>query len=128
MLGWFKELVSPVKDLISEYVVDKDKANELNAKIDAMENTLESKIVDGKTKVMLAELNQDDLYTKRARPTIVYVGLGIAVFNSIMMWVATLLDKGLPGLEVMGAFWAAWGSAVGIYGYQRSKRDKRRGL
>ena len=36
MLGFLTKLITPVTDLVSEYVVDKDKANELVFKISAM--------------------------------------------------------------------------------------------
>lgn len=66
-------------------------------------------------RVMTAELEQGDAYTKRARPTIVYAGLAMIAFNYCA---APLL--GLDALALPTEFWVAWGGVVGIYSVGRS--------
>lgn len=66
-------------------------------------------------RVMVAELNQADNYTKRARPTIIYGGLAMIAFNYCVAPVA-----GVTGLELPAEFWYAWGGVVGVYSVGRS--------
>ena len=69
--------------------------------------------------IIVAELNQGDNYTKRARPTIIYVGLALAFLNYTLL---PLLGK--PGLGVPPDFWFVWGGVAGWYVHSRSA-DKR---
>jgi|GEM_PF-1059131 len=95
--------------------------------------------------IMVAELEQGDKFTKRARPWLVYSGLiftGLILLfrlaaKAIGIWV--LLDKtadpvqmaalqvqieGLAGLNLPGEFWLAWGGAVSIYSIGRSAEKR----
>jgi len=124
MFDWIKQAISPIKDLVSEAITDKDKALAINAKIDELENQLASKIIDAKKEVMVAELKQDDKYTKRARPTVVYAGLSFIFLQFVLPYVNYFLSLELPAPTVPGEFWLAWGGAVGVYAFSRSKYEK----
>jgi hypothetical protein len=119
----------------------------------AARNALTSKILDyaakldetyqkeleAKRDIIVAELNQEDLYTKRGRPTILYGGL---VFIGINYVLAPLIGRLMGFLRSLGEvtpaqalalselskpladlppeFWWAWGGVAGIYVLARS--------
>ncbi len=75
--------------------------------------------------VLVAELNQGDAFTKRARPCIIYTGLGITILNyCVAPLVAHFTGTVLPPIEVPTAFWTAWGGVCGIYVWGRSKEKQ----
>lgn len=97
--------------------------NELVMKLEEYEKT----VVEKKAEVMVAELQQGDNYTKRARPTIIYVGLLAVVLNNILFpwvtWVALTFAENaikLPSIELPAEFWYAWGGVAGIYAFRRT--------
>ncbi len=58
-----------------------------------------------KERVMVAELEQGDNYTKRARPTIVYAGIIASIIDAI-----GTIDFSMPA-----DFWYVWGGVCGVY-------------
>lgn len=76
--------------------------------------------LQAKERIVVAELQQGDNYTKRARPTIIYTGLGIIFAN----WIAGVItalgwpEVTLPSLPV--EFWWTWGGVTGTYAVGRS--------
>ena len=78
--------------------------------------------MESRERVITAELKQDDKYTKRARPTVVYVGLGFIFFNYCLVPLLRLI----PGVEGVGAFdlpngfWAGWSGIVGTWAIGRT--------
>lgn len=107
-------------------------------------------VVEAKRDIIVSEMKQDDNYTKRARPSVVYMGLvfiGLVhvvfplVTKVIMLIMYAGMDvevikvleaspkaleelKGLSQIELPGAFWAAWGSVVSIWEIGRSVEKK----
>jgi len=93
---------------------------------------------DAKSKIMVAELNQGDNYTKRARPTVVYGGLAMIGINYVLFpFLARLVAAGslwlgaageltstmtalLAPLPLPGEFWVAWGGVVSTWVLGRS--------
>ena len=78
-------------------------------------------VTNAKARIIEAELVQGDAYTKRARPTVIYVGLayiGLAciVYPAILAIVGTEVDM----LPLPMEFWVAWGGIVGTYSIGRS--------
>lgn len=66
-------------------------------------------------RVMVAELEQGDSYTKRARPTIIYAGLGMIAWNYCLVPII-----GVDNMQLPAEFWYSWSAVVGIYGVGRS--------
>ena len=74
-----------------------------------------------------AELQQGDLYTKRARPTVVYAGLAVMAVNYCLAPVIfALLDRPLTQIEMPAEFWMAWSGVVSIWSIGRTA--ERRGV
>ena len=102
----------------------------------------ESAVIDAQKSIIVAEMQQGDNYTKRARPTVVYAGLAFMFLVHILLpfilkivAVFTIGDltpdqmnnlKDLMNLSLPGEFWAAWGSVVSIWSIGRSA--ERRGM
>jgi len=61
-------------------------------------------------RIMVAELTQDDKFTKRARPMIIYAGLLAMIADGIQAVPFVMPDM----------FWDGWMVAVGIYAIGRS--------
>ena len=87
----------------------------------------ENVIVQAKEAVMTAELSQEDAYTKRGRPTIIYAGLlFIALVHVVFPIVAWVWQMGrgaavvMPALALPTEFWMAWGGCCSIYILGRS--------
>ena len=81
-----------------------------------IQETLRSELA-AKERVLVAELNQDDAYTKRARPTVVYMGLLFILFNYVIYPASNL---GIEALALPTEFWVAWGGIVGTWSIGRS--------
>ncbi len=76
----------------------------------------EQALIEAQKAVMVAELQQDDLYTKRARPTVVYAGLVfIFLVHVIGPLTAAWGGKPLPEMSLPTEFWWAWSGVVGAW-------------
>jgi len=81
----------------------------------------EDKLVGVQRDIIVAEMQQADSYTKRARPTIVYAGLGfIFLVNVAFPILAFFTGRPIPELNLPGDFWLAWGGVCSIWVIGRS--------
>lgn len=88
----------------------------------------ETALIESQKDIIVAELNQGDNYTKRARPTIVYFGLVVIGLNHIIFpWLGWLLiqimEKSieLPLIELPEEFWWTWGGVCSVWVWGRTK-------
>ncbi len=79
--------------------------------------------LEAKERILIAELQQSDNYTKRARPTIVYAGLAIPLFSVIANAIG--LDFNIRA-AVPDEFWLAWGAVTGTYAVGRTMEKRGR--
>ena len=80
--------------------------------------------------VVAAELSQDDTYTKRARPTLVYAGLAVLFLNHVLLpWLAYFRGMSVPTIDLPAEFWWGWTGVVGAWAVGRTveKRAKTQG-
>ncbi len=99
-----------------------------------LEQTLRQEM-ESKQQVLVAELNQGDNYTKRARPTVVYFGLVLIFLNYCAIPVIQLLGGAqsicptnsdpekcavAAGIKLPEEFWWAWGGIVSTWAIGRS--------
>lgn len=78
--------------------------------------------LEAKQKILVAELTQGDTYTKRARPSVVYLGL---IFIAINYVISPLLQQlaGSPTIvmnDLPEEFWYAWAGICGTWFIGRS--------
>ncbi len=75
------------------------------------------------SKIITTELKQDDKYTKRARPTVIYVGIVLIVWSYIIVPILVsynmLNDVGEDGV-IPSFFWNSWAAIVAVYAGGRS--------
>jgi hypothetical protein len=72
--------------------------------------------------VMVAELEHGDNYTKRARPTIIYAGLAVALFDGIIgPLIGWIWGVDVPKSNLLPEFWYVWGGVCGIYAVGRTR-------
>ena len=84
--------------------------------------------MEAKSSIMLAELKQDDKYTKRARPTVVYVGLVFILLEIFGLRHLILNQLSADKFEaiikssdsIFQTFLIAWSGVIGVYSIGRS--------
>lgn len=87
----------------------------------------DSALLSAQSTIISAEMNQDDRYTKRARPTVVYYGL-FAIFLSyqafpLIIWlieVTTETTIKAPDISLPAEFWYTWGGVCSAWVLGRS--------
>lgn len=85
-----------------------------------IEETLRSEL-QAKERILVAELTQGDSYTKRARPTVVYAGLGFILFNYCLVPVmAKLIGSDITPLSLPEEFWYGWSGIVATWSVGRT--------
>lgn len=94
----------------------------------------EAALLNTQKSVIVAEMQQSDLFTKRARPSIVYFGLAaiglVHVLLPMLAWII-LMWKGqpltnMPNITLPEQFWFTWGGVCSIWIIGRSA--EKRGL
>ena len=129
VIGLAKVLIDGVKALVR----DPNRRDEQDAEIEKLavayaqgvEETYRQEVVT-RERIIVAELQQGDAYTKRARPTVIYVGLIVGLWNSLFSAVWQMWGNGAAFVAVDpgAAFWTAWGGICGLYVWARSRYDK----
>jgi len=81
-----------------------------------------------KERVLVAELSQGDKFTKRARPMVVYTGLGVLILNHVALpWIAHFIpSQDIPVIEIPTEFWIGWSGIVATWSIGRD--SCRRGI
>lgn len=79
------------------------------------------KSMESRERIIVAEMQSGDSYTRRARPTIVYVALAAIVFNyCVIPTIQTLAGVGLEPFELPQEFWWAFSACIGVWSAGRS--------
>jgi hypothetical protein len=128
IIGILSTIISPVTNLIDELSTSDEEKLKLKNELKIIEQQTqlnlieyEKTVIDKKAEIMVAELKQDDNFTKRARPTIVYSGLGILILNNVVLpWLNHFLGSAPPAINIPSEFWYVWGGVAGVYAFKRS--------
>lgn len=133
MIGWLskivggttKDVANGIGGIIDQFHTSDEEKQKAKLEIEKLlqqdRNQLQESLraeLQAKERILVAELSQGDNYTKRARPTVVYAGLGFIFFNYVIapiFFMPGYLPISLP-LE----FWAAWGGIVGTWSVGRT--------
>ena len=140
-MGWLSKVLGGgalqgVSSIIGRFKMDPAvKAKLENALIERdmnMEKTIQQEL-SSREKILVAELTQGDNFTKRARPAVVWTGLGVVVLNYVlgpMVVGAWNLFAEAPIVystyDLPDAFWLGWSGIVATYSLGRSL-EKRKG-
>lgn len=121
-------LVDTVADVADRFIETDDEKRQFKLQVEQLitnriteaENTARS-IIESRAKVMTAELQQGDNYTKRARPTLIYFGMLMIFLNYLVIpLIQTLKGVAVEPFILPVEFWVAWGGAVSVYTIGRS--------
>lgn len=120
MIGWLSSALGFAEGILDR-VLPKKLTEEERAKalveLQRMVEERDAEAARAARDVIVAEMQSGDAYTRRARPTIVYVGLALIVYNYAVR--PSLLPQA-PPVDFPDAFWWAWTGVVGIWVGARS--------
>jgi hypothetical protein len=89
---------------------------EIQAKLVTDVEATYRKEIEAKERVLVAELQQGDNFTKRARPTVVYFGLLVLLLNHVVLpWVAHFAGQAIPAINIPTEFWLGWSGIVATW-------------
>ena len=101
---------------------------ELEAILQKRDSEVEQTIrkeLEARERIMVAEMQQSDNYTKRARPTVVYFGLFAIFFNYMLVpLLQSVTTAQIQPFPLPAEFWLAWGGVVGVYSIGRSMEKR----
>ncbi|GAF76803.1 unnamed protein product [marine sediment metagenome] len=113
-LGETAEKIGGVVNKFAEgHLGKKELELELKSMMHARDMALQAEVtaeITAKERIMVAELQQGDKFTKRARPMIIYVGLAAAIIDAVEAIPFTMPDN----------FWVVWAGVCGVYVLGRS--------
>lgn len=123
-------LADLAKGLVDRFLPPQATASERLAAQVQIQQTLEARenaVLDTQKAVMVAEMQQGDNYTKRARPSIVYYGLWfiglVHVLLPIVAWIVLKLTGSpmtdMPNIKLPSEFWVAWGGVCSVWSIGR---------
>lgn len=147
--GGVEKVVEKVGDTIDDLTLSKEEKQEFKLKLQQIWMQRESEIettvrknLEAKERILVAELQQGDSYTKRARPSVVYFGLIMIALNYFLLPVLLLISGHADKLQTCNEisredrielvceretlfplpqeFWVAWGGIVATWAVGRS--------
>lgn len=85
----------------------------------------ETSLIESQKSIIVAEMQQGDSYTKRARPTLVYSGLVFIFLVHVAFPIAAFFtSKPMPNITLPTEFWWAWSGVCGIWVMGRSAEKR----
>lgn len=126
-LGSLAELAKGLVDRYLPPAATEQEKIAAQIQIQQMLEVREATVLEAQKAVMIAEMQQGDAYTKRARPTIVYAGLAaiglVHVLLPITAWIALTISgkplTSMPDIKLPADFWAAWGGVCAVWSIGR---------
>ena len=89
-----------------------------------VEKTIRAEL-QAKERILVAELQQGDRYTKRARPTVVYAGLGFIFLNYCIIPAAqSIAGVMIEPFALPTEFWVGWSGIVATWSIGRSAEKR----
>ena len=137
--GGAGSLIESVGNVADRFITTDDERQQFKLEIEALLQRRDSEIeqtiraeLAAKERMLIAELKQGDSYTKRARPTVVYVGLAFIGLNYILMpligrlaglFTDAAIDTS-PLADLPMEFWAAWGGICATWSIGRTAEKR----
>ena len=130
--GSVGDLVKSVGSVVDDFHMSGEEKQRLKMEMQQLIQRRESEIEEtirselkAKERVLVAELQQGDNYTKRARPTVVYAGLVFIFFNYVLVpTIQSLTGATIQSFELPVEFWAAWGGIVATWTIGRTAEKR----
>lgn len=131
----FKERMAEIKKELTEsqsnFKIELEKL--ITERENQIHDTYRTEIKASK-EIIIAELSQSDLYTKRARPTIIYTGLAIIlleilglrlfIFDKLLSSNTNYADIIKSSTAVLKSFLYMWGGVAGAYAIGRTAEKR----
>ncbi len=125
-------LVGQVGGIVDQFHLSGEEKQRFKLELEALVQKRDSEIeetirteLQAKERVLVAELTQGDNYTKRARPTVVYAGLGFIFLNyCIIPAIQSLTGAVVEPFELPTEFWAGWSGIVATWFIGRSAEKR----
>ena len=126
------EVLKPIFEAVDKLIPDKDLREKLKHEFLMADYKEAEGEIQAKRDIIVAELQHGDGFTKRARPMVVYVGLGAMVFNYCFIpffkfIIGIIAQLGGSTITITPEpfalppeFWWAWGGVLSIYVVGRS--------
>ena len=122
-LGSVFDLAKGIMDKIWPDQADPNDKIKAQMELQGLLEKRESQVLDAQKSIIVAELQQGDNYTKRARPTVVYMGLAfiglVNVLLPMIAWITLSVTgkplTGMPDINLPGEFWLAWGGVCSVW-------------
>ena len=102
--GLAGSLVGPIKDLISEFITDKDKANEIAYKLATLKSEQAHELALGQLRVNKEEAKHDSVFVAGWRPFIGWVCGSAMAFNYMVVPIATAFGAEMHVLDITTMF------------------------
>ena len=119
-------LIGPASKIIDDLHTSGDEKLAARQAMEALIQQRESQVeetirteLEAKQAIIVAELNQSDNYTKRARPTVIYAGLAFITWNYCVAPTA-----GMGSFQLPPEFWIGWSGIVATYSIGRSAEKR----
>jgi len=115
-LGSIADLAKGVIDRIWPPDADPNEKMKAQLELQKIVEDRENQVISAQREIMVAEMNQGDNYTKRARPSVVYAGLAAVLLNNMVFpWIAHFTGRMIPQIELPSDFWWVWGGCVSVW-------------
>ena len=115
---------SVVERVFPPKMTDAEKA-QAEMQLQEMLQERETQVIDAQKSIMVAEMQQSDAFTKRARPSIVYAGLVFIFLVHVLFPIVSWFSKEtLPALVLPEQFWWAWTGVCSVWILGRSAEKR----
>jgi len=130
--GGMTKVLGGVKNIIDEVVTTDDERNQVMLKVEKLlheerleqEKTIQAEL-EAKQEIIVAELKHGDVYTKRARPSILYGGLLFIFLNHVFAPIlGAFTGVKIPDMSLPSEFWMAWTGICATYSIGRSMEKR----
>ena len=124
-LGSIADLAKGLVDRFLPVAMTGAEKAETQLKMQEILEKRETSLIDSQKSIIVAEMQQADNYTKRARPTLVYSGLVFIFLVHVAFPIAAFFtSKPMPTITLPTEFWWAWSGVCGIWVMGRSAEKR----
>lgn len=136
-----EKIVGAVGDVLDKVTTTQDEKNKaeiakmqlqiyIQQRLIELENEVEKTVqqdLENQRELIKLEMQNSDPYVRRARPSIIWVGLGIMIFNYVFLPLFQLIiGNTISPVKLPAEYWTVWGIYAGGYAYLRT-REKTKG-
>jgi len=131
-IGPVAEFAKGIMDRFFPPKMDEGEKAQVQVQLQEMLQSRENTVMEAQKQIIVAEMQQADPFTKRARPSIVYFGLAaiglVHVLLPMIAWIVLTATgrplADMPGIALPSQFWATWGGVCSIWMIGRSAEKR----